>query len=81
VALPLVARPALLVMALGAGVDHNLLVTAGAVAVGVAALTGLAARGPRDGPGGRALRWGARVLALGLVAAGVVLAIDGVLAV
>ena len=48
------------------------------MAVGVALLTGLAARCPADGPGGRALRWAARVLAAGLVAAGVLLAIDGI---
>jgi small neutral amino acid transporter SnatA (MarC family) len=81
VAVPLVARPALLVMALGAGVDRSLLVTVGAVVVGVAAMTGIAARCPVQGPVGRALRWAARVLAAGLVAAGVLLAIDGVLGV
>jgi small neutral amino acid transporter SnatA (MarC family) len=81
VALPIVARPALLVMALGAGVDQSLLVTVGAVAVGVAAMTGIAARLPVQGAAGRALRWAARVLAAGLVAAGVLLAIDGVLGV
>ena len=79
VAIPLVARPALLVMALGAGADRGVLVAVGAMAIGVALLTALAARCPIDGPGGRALRWAARLLAAGLVACGVLLAIDGVL--
>jgi small neutral amino acid transporter SnatA (MarC family) len=79
VAFPLVARPALVVLALGAGAEGNFLVTVGAMAVGAVALTALAARAPTEGPGGRALRWAARLLAAGLVAAGVVLTIDGAL--
>ncbi len=71
VAFPLVARPALLVIALGADV----LVAAGAMAVGVAALTALAAASPRS----RALRWASRLLAAGLLACGVLLALDGLL--
>ena len=81
VAVPLVARPALLVMALGAGADRSVLVTVAALAVGIAVMTGLADRVPVQGPAGRALRWAARLLAAGLVAAGVLLAIDGVLGV
>jgi small neutral amino acid transporter SnatA (MarC family) len=77
VAFPLVARPALLVMALGVGADCSVLVPLAALAVGVAALTFLVARVP---PGAR-LRWGARLLAVGLVVCGVLLAIDGVLSV
>jgi small neutral amino acid transporter SnatA (MarC family) len=79
VAIPLVARPALLVIALGAGADEGVLATAGAMALGVAALTALIAACPTDGPGGRVLRWAARLLAAGLVACGVLLTIDGVL--
>jgi small neutral amino acid transporter SnatA (MarC family) len=79
VAIPLVARPALLVLALGAGADHDVLVTAGAMAVGIAVTAGLAVRWPAEGPAGRVLRWAGRVLAAGLVAAGILLAIDGVL--
>jgi len=78
VAIPLVARPALLVMALA---QHDVLATACVMAIGVAATTGLAVRSPTEGPGGRVLQWAARVLAAGLVAAGVLLAIDGILAV
>jgi small neutral amino acid transporter SnatA (MarC family) len=81
IAIPVVARPALLVMALGAGADRGVLVTAGAMAIGIALMTAAAARWPTDGPGGRALRWAGRAMAAGLVAAGVLLGIDGVLAV
>jgi small neutral amino acid transporter SnatA (MarC family) len=79
VAIPVVARPALLVLALGAGADRGVLVSAGAMAMGIALLTGLVVASPTEGPGGRVLRWAGRVLAAGLVASGVVLAIDGVL--
>ena len=81
VALPLVARPTLLVMALGAGADQGAIVAVGAMAVGVAVLAGLAARVPVDGPEGRVVRWLTRVGAAGLIACGVLLAIDGVLSV
>ena len=81
VAIPVVARPALLVMALGAGADRGVLVSAGAMVVGVSLLTGLAAGWPTEGPRGRVLRWAARLLAAGLVACGVLLAVDGLLAV
>jgi small neutral amino acid transporter SnatA (MarC family) len=79
VAVPLVARPALLVLALGAGADRDVLVSAGAMALGVALLTALTAWWPAEGPRGRALRWAARLLGAGLVACGVLLAIDGIL--
>jgi small neutral amino acid transporter SnatA (MarC family) len=79
VAIPVVARPALLVLALSAGADHRVLVSVGAMAIGVALATGLAAGYPTEGPGGRVLRWAGRLLAAGLVASGVLLAIDGVL--
>ena len=79
VAIPLVARPALLVLALSAGADRGVLVSAGAMAVGVALLVGLTAGWPTEGPRGRALRWAGRLLAVALVACGVLLAIDGVL--
>jgi small neutral amino acid transporter SnatA (MarC family) len=81
VAIPLVARPALVVLALGAGADAGALVAVGSMAVGVCLLTALAGAGRGDGPSGRVLRWASRLLALGLVALGVVLAIDGILAV
>jgi small neutral amino acid transporter SnatA (MarC family) len=79
VAIPVVARPALLVLALGAGADRGVLVSAGAMAVGIALLTALTAGWPTEGSAGRVLRWAARLLAAALVACGVILAVDGVL--
>jgi small neutral amino acid transporter SnatA (MarC family) len=79
VAIPVVARPALLVLALGAGADQDVLPSAGAMAMGIALLTGLAASWPTEGPRGRVLRWAGRLLAAALVACGVVLVVDGVL--
>ena len=79
VAIPVVARPALLVLALGAGADRGLLVSAGALAAGIVLLTALTAGCPTEGTGGRVLRWAGRLLASLLVACGVVLAVDGVL--
>jgi small neutral amino acid transporter SnatA (MarC family) len=79
VAVPAVARPALLLLALGAGADQGAVVTAGAMAIGVALLIALVAAAPIDGPGGRVLRWAGRLLGAGLVAAGILLAVDGLL--
>ena len=79
VAFPLVARPTLLVLALGAGADRSALLALAAMAIGVAALTALAAWYPPDGPRARALRWTARALSAALVACGAVLATDGLL--
>jgi len=79
VAIPVVARPALLVLALGAGADQGVLPSAGAMAMGIALLTGLAAWWPTEGPRGRVLRWAGRLLAAALVACGVILVVDGVL--
>ncbi len=81
VAIPLVARPALIVLALGAGADSGALVAVGAMAVGVGLLAVTVAAWGTDGPQGRVLRWAGRLLALGLVALGVLLALDGILAV
>ena len=79
VAIPVVARPALLMLAIGVGADRGVLVSAGAMAVGIALLTALTAGWPTDGPAGRVLRWAARLLAAALVVCGVILAVDGVL--
>jgi small neutral amino acid transporter SnatA (MarC family) len=78
VAIPLVARPILVVLALSAGADRGVLVAAAGMATGVALLSGLTAWWSVDGPGGRALRWASRLLAAVLVAGGVILAVDGV---
>jgi small neutral amino acid transporter SnatA (MarC family) len=80
VAIPVVARPALLVVTLGAGADRGILASAGAMAIGVALLTALTCR-PAEGAPGRVLRWAGRLLAAALVACGVILALNGVLAV
>lgn len=79
VAIPMVARPALLVLALGAGADRGALVSAAAMAMGIALLAALAAGCSTEGPEGRVLRWAGRLLAAALVACGVLLAVDGVL--
>ena len=81
VAIPVVARPVLLVLALGAGAEEGVLVSAAAMAIGVAVLTGLVAGWQTDGSGGRGLRWASRLMAAALVAGGVVLTVGGVLAV
>lgn len=79
VAIPVVARPALLVVALGAGADQGVLVSAGAMATGVALLIGLVAGWPTEGSAGRVLRWAGRLLAAALVAGGVILTVDGIM--
>jgi small neutral amino acid transporter SnatA (MarC family) len=81
VAIPVVARPALLVVALGAGADEGVLVSAAAIAAGVALLVGVVAAVPTEGPRGRVLRWASRLLAAALVAGGVLLTVDGAMAV
>jgi small neutral amino acid transporter SnatA (MarC family) len=78
VAVPLVARPALLVVALGAGAERGGWVAAGAMAIGAGALAALTARWPADGSRLRVLRWAVRLTAAALVAAGVLLCVDGV---
>jgi multiple antibiotic resistance protein len=79
VAIPVVARPGLLVLALGAGADAGAGVAVAAMAVAVALLAGVVAWSPTEGPGGRVLRWASRLLGAALVACGVILGVDGVL--
>jgi small neutral amino acid transporter SnatA (MarC family) len=78
VAVPLVARPALLILALGAGADRGLLPGALAMAIGLAALAALTAAAAPDGGRERALRLTARLLGAGLIAGGIALAFLGV---
>ena len=78
VAVPLVARPVLLVMALGAGADRSVLVAAASMAIAAALLCGLTGWWSTEGPRGRVLNWASRLLAAVLVACGVVLGVDGV---
>jgi small neutral amino acid transporter SnatA (MarC family) len=79
VAFPLVVRPAVVVVALGAGAEQGVLPAALAMVVGAGLLGWLAASVPAEGTAGRAVRWAARLLAAGLVAGGVLLLVDGVL--
>jgi small neutral amino acid transporter SnatA (MarC family) len=79
VAVPLVARPALVVVALGSGADRGVLPSIVAMAIGVAVLAGLVAADLPDGGRARMLRWVARLLAAGLIAGGVTLALSGIL--
>jgi small neutral amino acid transporter SnatA (MarC family) len=78
VAIPLVARPALLVLALGAGAERGVLVAAGAMAIALALLIGLTKWGTEDGARSRVLRWASRLVAAALIACGGVLAVDGI---
>jgi small neutral amino acid transporter SnatA (MarC family) len=77
VAIPLVARPALLILALGAGADRGVLPSVVAMAVGIAALAALAAT-PPDDAGGRALGWTARLIGAALIAGGVAVTLSGI---
>ena len=81
VAVPVVARPALLILALAAGAADEVPLTAIVMVLAVVVLVAAVAVVPGDGPGRRALRWGSRVTAAVLVAAGVALVVGGVLAV
>jgi small neutral amino acid transporter SnatA (MarC family) len=79
VAVPLVVRPAVIVLAAAAGADRGAALAAGAVAVGVAVLVAVVAWVPDAGPGGRVLRWAVRLAGALAFVAGLVLAVDGVL--
>jgi hypothetical protein len=77
VAIPLVARPVLIVLALGAGADRGILPSVVAMAIGIAVLAALVATDATRDDRTRSARWGARVLAAGLIAGGIFLAVDG----
>jgi small neutral amino acid transporter SnatA (MarC family) len=78
VTVPLVLRPALILAGVGAHADRGAGVVVIALAVGVAGLAA-AATAPTAGASGRALRWASRLTAAALVAASVLLVVDGVL--
>jgi len=80
VAVPLVIRPALVLGAVSANADRGAGVVAAALLVGVAALAAATAA-PAEGPAWRVARWGAALTGAVLAAAGVLLVVDGVLAV
>jgi small neutral amino acid transporter SnatA (MarC family) len=79
VAVPLVVGPALVLLAVSAHADRGLAVVVGALVVGVAALTALAAGVPDDGPAVRSLPWATRASAAVLLAVSILLLINGVL--
>jgi small neutral amino acid transporter SnatA (MarC family) len=79
VAVPLVVGPALVLLAVSAYADRGLAVVVGALVLGVAALTALAAGVPDDGPAVRSLPWATRASAAVLLAASILLVINGVL--
>jgi small neutral amino acid transporter SnatA (MarC family) len=81
VAVPLVVRPALVFLALSAHADRGVPVVAAALALSVAILAALAPQVPAEGPGGRAVAWVARATGAVLLAASVLLVIDGIFAV
>ncbi len=78
VAVPLTARPALVLLAASARADRGLALVAATLAAAVAVLTALAAYTPVDGVGGRAVAWAGRVTAAALVATSILLVVDGV---
>jgi small neutral amino acid transporter SnatA (MarC family) len=81
VAVPLVAGPALIVVALGAHADRGAGVVALALVIAVVLAAVVATRVGVDGVRGRALRWATRATAAAAVVATVLLVIDGVFAV
>jgi small neutral amino acid transporter SnatA (MarC family) len=78
VAVPVVARPALLLMAISAGADQGAGVAAGAAAVAAGALMALAVA-PPEGVSRTASSWAGALLGACLVAAGAALVVNGVL--
>lgn len=81
VAVPFVLSPALLMLGLSAGADRGVLLVGSGLVIGVGALLALAAFVGPDGVSGRVLMWAGRLTAAVLVAASVLLVIDGLFAV
>jgi small neutral amino acid transporter SnatA (MarC family) len=79
VAIPLVARPALIFLAFGAVADHSVWLVLLGLVLGIGAFVALVATAPVEGVGGRVLRWAARLSAVGLIAISVLLIVNGVL--
>ena len=78
VAVPLTARPVLILLAVSARADRGLALVAATLALGVAVLTAVATYTPVRGPGRRVVSWGGRLTAAVLVATSVLLIVDGV---
>ncbi|MGH9289979.1 MAG: MarC family protein [Acidimicrobiales bacterium] len=81
VAVPLVAGPALVFLALSAHADRGAGVVALALAIAIGVLAIVATRVRVDGVSGRTLRWATRATAAAAVVAAVLLVIDGIFAV
>lgn len=81
VAVPLVVRPALVFLALSAHADRGVPVVATALALSVAILVAVTVQLPPEAPAARAVTWVARATAAVLLAASVLLVIDGIFAV
>ncbi len=81
VAVPLVARPPLILIALSAVADQHLGVVVGGLAIGIAAFVGVARFAKPSGVTGRSLRWLGRADAMVLALLAVFLIADGVLGV
>jgi small neutral amino acid transporter SnatA (MarC family) len=81
VAVPLVAGPALVILALSAHADRGAGVVALSLAIAVGLIAIVASRVGVDGVGGRTLRWAARATAAAAVVAAVLLVVDGIFAV
>jgi hypothetical protein len=81
VAVPLVVRPALAFLALSAHADRGVPVVAAALALSVAVLVVVTARVRREDVAGRVVTWSARATAAALVAASLLLVVDGIFAV
>jgi small neutral amino acid transporter SnatA (MarC family) len=79
VAIPLFARPAIIVAGLSLVADHGLSLLTLSVAIAIAALGLAAPFVPDDGPMRVVLLWGVRLLAAIAVVGGVLLSADGVL--
>jgi hypothetical protein len=78
VAVPLVARPALVLLSFGVVADRGFPILGAALALGVVILTLLTAVTPSEGPGRRAVVWAAHLVAAVLITAGVLLLVDGI---
>jgi hypothetical protein len=78
VAVPLVARPALVLLSFGVVADRGFPILGAALALGVVILTLLTAVTPSEGPGRRIVVWAAHLVAAVLITAGVLLLVDGI---
>jgi small neutral amino acid transporter SnatA (MarC family) len=81
VAVPLVARPALVFLALSAHADRGAPVVAAALAMAVATLVVVVAAVPPEDSAAHGVTWAARATAAVLIAASLLLVIDGIFAV